>query len=85
MEHQKIENLIDDASNQPSKFRAKTWVEINDESRETYNVNSHIKFKTTMLKSSSCNYSDEHILVKEIITINNTASTDADPTNTNKK
>ena len=33
MESEKIANLIDDASNQPSKFRTKNWVEINDESR----------------------------------------------------
>ena len=52
MEYQKIANLIYDASNKPSKFRTKNWVEINDESRGTYNVNSQIKFKTTMLKSS---------------------------------
>ena len=53
MEYQKIANLLDDnKSNQPSKFRTKNWVEINDESRGTYNVNSQIKFKTTMLKSS---------------------------------
>ena len=50
MEYRKIENLIDDASNQPSKFRTKSWVEINDESRGTYNVNSQIKFKTTIAK-----------------------------------
>ena len=54
MEFQKIANLIDDASNQPLEFRTKNWVEINDESRGTYNVNSQIKFKTTMLKSSLC-------------------------------
>ena len=35
MEYQKIANLIEDTSNQPSKFRAKNWVEINDESRGT--------------------------------------------------
>ena len=52
MEYQKISNLIDDASNQLSKFKTKNWVEINDEPRETYNVNSEIKFKTTMLKSN---------------------------------
>ena len=28
MEYQKIANLIDDTSNQPSKFRTKNWVEI---------------------------------------------------------
>ena len=52
MEYQKIANLIDDTSDQPSKFRTRNWVEINDESRGTYSVNSQIKFKTTMLKSS---------------------------------
>ena len=70
MEYQKIANLLDDnKSNQPSKFRTKTWVEINDESRGTYNVNSQIKFKTTILKSSLCDYSDAYILVKGTITI----------------
>ena len=54
MEYRKMTNLIDDASNQPFKFRTKNWVDINDESRRTYNVNSQIKFKATMLKSSLC-------------------------------
>ena len=49
MEYQKIANLIDDPSNQPSKFRARKGVEINDESRRTYNINRQIKFKTAML------------------------------------
>ena len=65
MEYQKIANLIDDAS----KLRTKNWVEINDESRGTYNVNSQIKFKSTILKSSLCDYSDAYILVKGKITI----------------
>ena len=70
MEYQKIANLLDDSSsNQPSKFRTKNLVEVNDESRGTYNVNSQIKFKITMLKSSLCDYSDAYILVKEKITI----------------
>ena len=43
--------MIDDASNQPSKFRTKNWVEMNDESRGIYIVNNQIKFKTTVLKS----------------------------------
>ena len=84
MEYQKIENLIDDTSNQPSKFRGRNWVEINDESRGTYNVNSQIKFKTTMSKSSLCDYSDPYILAKGTISVNNTAA-DANANNTNKK
>ena len=70
MEYQKIANLIDVISNQSSKFKTKNWVEINDESRGAYNVNSQIKFKTTMLKSSLCDSSDAYILVKGTITIN---------------
>ena len=54
MEYRKIVNLLGDASNQPPKFKTKNWVEINDESRGTYNVNIQIKFKMTMLKSSFC-------------------------------
>ena len=74
--------MIEDVPNQPSKFRTKNWVEIND---ETYSVNSQIKFKTTMLKSSLCDYSDAYILVKGTITVNDTAAADANANNTNKK
>ena len=77
MEYQKIANLIDETPNQPSKFRTKNLVEINDESRGAYNVNSQIKFKTTMLKSSVCDYSDAYILVKGTISVNNTAAAGA--------
>ena len=84
MEYQKVINLLDNASNEPSKFRTKNWVEISDESRGTYNTNTRIKSKTTMLKSSLCNYS-VNILVKGKITVNNTAAADADANNTNKK
>ena len=77
--------MIDDASNQPSKNKTKNWVEINEESRETYNINSQIKFKTTMLKSSLCDYSDAHILVKGTITVNNTTAANTDENNANKK
>ena len=85
MEHQKIENLLDNASNQRSKFRTKSWVEINDESRGTYSVNRQINFKTSMLRSSLCDYSDAYILVKGNITVNNTAADGAAANNTNKK
>ena len=86
MEYQKIANLIDDNTpNQPSRFRTRNWIEINNESRGAYNVNSQIKFKTTMLKSSLCDYSDAYILVKGTITVNNTAAQGAAANNTKKK
>ena len=85
MEYQKIVNLIDDTSNQLSKFRTRNWVEINNESRGAYTVNSQIKFKTTMLKSSSCDYSGAYILVKGTISVTNTAAADAAANNNNNK
>ena len=85
MEYQKITNLLDNKSNQPSKFRTKNWIEINDESRGMYNANSDTEFKTTMLKSSLCDYSDAYILVKGTITItgaeNGAAARQADERN----
>ena len=59
------------------KFKTKNWVEVNDESRETYSVNSQVKFKTTMLKSSLCDYSDPYVHLKETITVYNTAAAPA--------
>ena len=86
MEYQKISNLIDDNTlNQPSKFRTRNWIEINDEPRRAYNVNSQIKFKTTMLKSSLCDYSNAYIFVKGTISVNNTAAQGAAVNNNNKK
>ena len=77
--------MIDNASNQPSNFKTKNWVEINDKSRGTYNVDSQIKFKTTMLTFSLCDYSDAYIFVKETITVSNTTGADDGANNTNKK
>ena len=78
MEYQKIVNLLENTSNQPSKFRTRNWVEINDESRGTYTGNS-IKFKTTMLRSNLCDYADAYILVKGTITITGNAGAEPNP------
>ena len=85
MEYQKIANLLGDSSNQTSKFKTRKWIEINDDSMGTYNPGSQIKFKTTMIKSSLCDYSDAYIHAKGTTTVNNTAAADADANNTNKK
>ena len=75
MEYQKITNLLDNASNHPSKFRTKNWVETNDESRGTYTRNS-IKFETTMLRCNLCDYADAYILVNGRITITGAGNDD---------
>ena len=68
MEYQKIANLLESTSENPSKFRTRNWVELNDESRGYY-TNSDIRFKTTMLRSNLCDYADSYVLVKGSITI----------------
>ena len=68
-----------------SKVRTKNWIEINPYSGGVCNTNSDIRFKTTMLKSSLCDYSDAYILVKEKATVtgarNDAAARQADERN----
>ena len=45
MKYQKIINLLDDTTSQPSKFRTRNWVEVNGESK-----GSMILFKTFMIR-----------------------------------
>ena len=72
MEYQKIINLLDDTTNQPSELRTRNWVEINVESRETYNISNQIKFKTSMIRSNLPHYSNAYMHVKGAITVPNT-------------
>ena len=84
MECQKIINLLDDTRNQPSEFRTRNGVKINDESKGRY-VNSNTGFETSMIRSNLCDYSDSYILVKGTITVPNTAAASAVVNNTNKE
>ena len=79
MEYQKKGNLLNDEWNKPSKFRTRNWVQISNDITGSYSPNKQIRFKTTMLRSSLCDYSDAYILVKEKISVNAAAN------NTNKK
>ena len=53
--------LLVDPASQPSKFRTRNWTEKNDQSRETYNANSDIKFKSSMIRSNLYDYSDSYM------------------------
>ena len=61
MEYQQIINLLANTPSQTSKFRTKYWVKINDNTRGTYNKNSQIKFKTSILNLSLCDHSDAYL------------------------
>ena len=82
MEYDKINNLLrvvdtsakhvlseDNESEQLSKFITRQYVKVNSLSN-TYNENKSIRFKTSMLRSDLCDYSDTHILVKGTVTVN---------------
>ena len=77
--------MLDIASSKPSKFRTRNSVETNDDIRGAYSPNKQIRFKTAMLRSSLCDYSDAYILVKENISVINNASAGAAANNRNKK
>ena len=71
MEYDKINNLLlseDNESEKLSKFVTRKYVRVNSLSN-TYNKNKSIRFKTPMLRSNLCDYSDAYILVKGTITV----------------
>ena len=71
MESDKISNLLlseDNESEQLSKFVTGEYVTVNS-LPNTYNENKSIRFKTPMLRSNLCDYSDAYILVKGTITV----------------
>ena len=65
----KIINLLDNETTQPSGFRTKKSVEVNDDRLRIYNAKI-LKFMTTLLKSSLCDYNYAYIFVKETKTVN---------------
>ena len=69
MEYQKITNLLGSTLNKVPKFITKKWIEVNDQSGETYNTSKQLRFKTSMLRSDLCDYSDAYILVKGVVTV----------------
>ena len=69
--------MLYNVPNQPTKFRIKNWVEINDDARGTYNTNSQINFKTSMLRSSLFDYSNAYTLLSGAITIRRAGEDDA--------
>ena len=87
MEFQKIVNFLDTTSDDKdlSKFVAKKWVEVYDQSQEDYNPNKEIRIKISMLRSDLCNFSEAYIVVKGTITVNKKTFTGDDfeaPNNT---
>ena len=76
METQKIINLLNDSSNEESKFAKKWYVIDSQTTKGKYKQGDAIKFETETIKSSLCDYSDAFILVRGNIAV--AASNDRD-------
>ena len=63
MKHYKIPEPLSNSS--VSKFVPKVRVEENDLLSDQYSVNENIRFKTSMLRSDLCDYSDAYMVLKE--------------------
>ena len=69
METQKILNLLNSSENEFWKFATKKWYVIDSESNGSHSHHDPIKFLTTSIESSLCDYSDAYILVAGNITV----------------
>ena len=69
METQKILNLLNDCNNENSKFATKKCYIIDNEAIGNYLLDNEIKFWTSSLESSICDYSDAYISVTGNITV----------------
>ena len=77
MEYQKITNLLGTTLDEIPRFITKKWVEVHDQSGsadDRYKPNKQIRFKTSMLRSDLCDYSDAYIVVKGTITLDGAAN-----------
>lgn len=70
IEYQKIINLLENANNQPRKFKTKNWIQVNDyRNNRTQNPHSQTRFKSTILRSRLCKYNEADTFVKGAIQI----------------
>ena len=71
MEYRKITNLLGNIPDKVRRLITKKWIEVHDQSGETYTTNKQIRFKTSMLRSDLCDYSDKYIVVKGKLIVTN--------------
>ena len=71
MEFNKINNLLGPEHDEVPRFITKKWIEVQSQSGNTYNTSKPIRFKTSMLRSDLCDYSDAYVREKVKITVTN--------------
>ena len=59
MEFNKIDNLLGgETDDNVPRFITQKWIEVHDQSNNDYDVSKPIRFKTPMLRSNLCDYSE---------------------------
>ena len=79
MEYQKTTNLLGLTFDEVPRFITKKWAKVHDQpgsADDRYKTCKQIRFKTSMLRSNLCDYSDAYIVVEGTITV-------TDPNNAN--
>ena len=72
LEYQKITNLLGARLSKVPKYITKKWIEVHDQSgsaEDRYKPSKQIRFKTSMLRSDLCDFSDAYIVVKGEVTV----------------
>ena len=72
MEHHQISKLLNNST--ASKFETRKWSEVNDLLGAQNSVGRNIRFKTPVIKSHLCDYSDVYIVVKGTVTVESTSA-----------
>ena len=74
MEYKNVTNLLDATSDNVARFLNKKWIEVHDQSgnaEDRYKPRKQIRFKTSMLRSDLCDFSDAYIVVEGTNTVTN--------------
>ena len=81
MGYQKIVNLLDRTPDSVPRFVTKKWIEVHDQSgteEDRYKTSKQIRFRTSMLRSDLCDYSDAYTVIKGDITFTSPANDTCD-------
>ena len=79
MEYQKITNLLDTTSDDVPRFITKKWLDVYDQSgsaEDRYKPSKQIRFKTSMLRSDLCDFTEAYLVVKGTLTLTKTDKRD---------
>ena len=70
MKYQKIRNLLHMIFDNVPRFITKIWIEVHDQpgsAEDRYKACKQIRFKSSLLRSDLCDYSNAYIVAKGVL------------------